>query len=61
MLRIRFQYKKMGNNWLYFAGLQGSLADYNLLIDLMNTDTEKMEIDEECQELTQQNQVRDRL
>ncbi|XP_018024266.1 intraflagellar transport protein 74 homolog [Hyalella azteca] len=36
--------------------LQGTLADYNLLVDLTNTDTEKIEIDEECQELTMLNQ-----
>lgn len=36
--------------------LQGSLADYNLLVDLMNTDTEKLEIDEEYKELQEQNQ-----
>ncbi|KAF2361531.1 hypothetical protein FHG87_007710 [Trinorchestia longiramus] len=36
--------------------LQGTLADYNTLVDFMSTDTEKLEIDEECQELAMLNQ-----
>lgn len=44
--------------FFYVSELQGTLADYNLLVDLMNTDTEKLEIDEECQELKMLNEVR---
>ncbi|XP_067002650.1 intraflagellar transport protein 74 homolog isoform X2 [Anabrus simplex] len=34
---------------------QGQLADYNLVVDKLNTDTEKAEIDAECQELKNRN------
>ncbi|XP_066960218.1 intraflagellar transport protein 74 homolog isoform X1 [Macrobrachium rosenbergii] len=36
--------------------LQGTLGDYNLLLDLINTDTEKLEIDEETKALKETNQ-----
>ncbi|XP_071542793.1 intraflagellar transport protein 74 homolog isoform X1 [Panulirus ornatus] len=35
--------------------LQGTLADYNLLLDLINTDTERVEIDDETRELKEVN------
>lgn len=35
--------------------LQGTLGDYNLLVDLINTDTEKFEIDEETRLLKETN------
>ncbi|GFG30226.1 hypothetical protein Cfor_11146 [Coptotermes formosanus] len=35
--------------------LQGQLADYNLVVDKVNTDTEKGEVDAECKELKEQN------
>jgi uncharacterized protein YhaN len=35
--------------------LQGQLADYNLVVDKVNTDTEKFEVDAECRELKEQN------
>ncbi|XP_068222988.1 intraflagellar transport protein 74 homolog isoform X1 [Palaemon carinicauda] len=42
--------------------LQGALGDYNLLLDLVNTDTEKLEIDEETKALKETNQEnRDKL
>lgn len=35
--------------------LQGTLGDYNLLVDLLNTDTEQIEIDEEIKVLRETN------
>lgn len=35
--------------------LQGQLADYNLVVDKVNTDTEKGEVDAECKELKELN------
>ncbi|XP_045608252.1 intraflagellar transport protein 74 homolog isoform X2 [Procambarus clarkii] len=37
--------------------LQGKLADYNLLVDLINMDTERAEVDHECREMKEANQV----
>ncbi|KAK8749313.1 hypothetical protein OTU49_015793 [Cherax quadricarinatus] len=37
--------------------LQGKLADYNLLVDLVNMDTERGEIDQETREMKEANQV----
>lgn len=36
--------------------LQGTLADYNLLVDLINTDAERAEVDLETKELHEANQ-----
>ena len=36
---------------------QGQLADYNLLVDKLNTDTERAEVEAECQELKAENDV----
>ncbi|XP_042224625.1 intraflagellar transport protein 74 homolog [Homarus americanus] len=36
--------------------MQGNLADYNLLVDLINTDTERVEIDDETREFKESNQ-----
>jgi intraflagellar transport protein 74 len=35
--------------------LQGQLADYNLVVDKVNTDTVKDEVDAECMELKEKN------
>ncbi|KAK4290679.1 hypothetical protein Pmani_036441 [Petrolisthes manimaculis] len=35
--------------------LQGTLADYNLMVDLLNTDTEKGEVDAETREVAEEN------
>ena len=42
-------------NLLFFSELQGNLADYNLLVDLMNTDTEQVDVVEETRELKEEN------
>lgn len=39
-----------------FLELQGNLADYNLLVDLINTDVERAEVDLETKELHETNQ-----
>ena len=39
---------------------QGSLADYNLLVDKLNTDTERVEITSEVAELKTQNESESR-
>ena len=36
---------------------QGQLADYNLLVDKLNTDTERAEVEAECQELKAENDM----
>lgn len=44
--------------WLFCVSileLQGQLADYNLVVDKVNTETEKGEVDAECKELKEQN------
>lgn len=41
---------------MFSPELQGGLADYNLLVDLINTDAERAEVDLETKELHQTNQ-----
>jgi predicted nucleic acid-binding Zn-ribbon protein len=41
--------------YVFTLELQGQLADYNLVVDKVNTDTEKGEVDAECKELKEQN------
>ena len=36
---------------------QGVLADYNLLVDKLNTDTERVEVEQEAAELRAQNEA----
>lgn len=40
----------------YSPESQGILADYNLLVDKLNTDTERAEVEEEAKELHGQNE-----
>lgn len=42
--------------YLLFPELQGNLADYNLLVDLINTDVERAEVDLETKEMHEANQ-----
>jgi intraflagellar transport protein 74 len=40
---------------VFLLELQGQLADYNLVVDKVNTDTVKGEVDAECRELKEKN------
>ena len=37
--------------------MQGVLADYNMLVDKLNTDTERVEVELECAELKTANEI----
>ena len=37
--------------------MQGVLADYNMLVDKLNTDTERVEVELECAELKAANEI----
>jgi intraflagellar transport protein 74 len=41
--------------FVFLLELQGKLADYNLVVDKVNTDTVKDEVDAECRELKEKN------
>jgi intraflagellar transport protein 74 len=40
---------------VFLLEFQGQLADYNLVVDKINTDTERDEVDAECRELKERN------
>lgn len=40
---------------VFILELQGQLADYNLVVDKINTDTERDEVDAECRDLKEKN------
>ena len=47
-------------NQHFFTASQGTLADYNLLVDKLNTDTERAEVESEAAELRAQNEAESR-
>ena len=53
---ISFCFLSFFTSCLFPPELQGGLADYNLLVDLINTDTERAEVDLEAKDLHQTNQ-----
>ncbi len=42
--------------WRRHFALQGVLADYNMLVDKLNTDTERTEVEMECAEVRATNE-----